>query len=509
MKRLQESLPPGRLADELKLFIESTSDRALFLLDPDGNVTSWAAGAERVTGWSAEEIVGHSGDLLYTAQDRADGTPAADRRAALASSPYRREEWRLRRDGSEFIAEMTLVALLDERGALRGYGQSLADITHRKAAEHALRQSEQHVRSILATVPDAMVVIDEQGAIVSFSAAAERLFGYAERDVVGRNVSILMPSPDRERHDEYIAHYKRTGERRIIGIGRVVTGERHDGSVFPMELSIGEASVDGQRIFTGFIRDLTAQQLNEVRLKELQSELVHVSRVSAMGTMASTLAHELNQPLTAIANYVEAGRDLLAADGIASAAPMLHEALDEAAREALRAGQIVRRLRDFVARGETERAVCELQTLVTDAARLGLAGATERGIRLFTDFAADATLVVVDRVQIQQVIVNLLRNAMDAVADSERRDVRVTTMRQNGLVRVSVSDTGAGIDPAIAPRLFEAFASSKAEGMGLGLSICRTIVEAHGGRIWAEPARDGGTIFHFTVLSADAGGEHD
>ena len=162
--------------------------------------------------------------------------------------------------------------------------------------------AESHLRSILATVPDAMVVIDEKGIILSFSAAAEKMFGYAEREVVGENVSMLMPSPDRERHDGYLHSYIKTGVRKIIGIGRVTTGRRRDGNTFPMELSVGEAWIDGKRIFTGFIHDITQRQEVELRLQDLQSELAHVGRVSEMGTLASSLAHELNQPLTAIAS---------------------------------------------------------------------------------------------------------------------------------------------------------------------------------------------------------------
>ncbi|SEN09962.1 PAS/PAC sensor signal transduction histidine kinase [Sphingomonas gellani] len=506
MKTLQDLIPPGGLADELRLFLESTTDLALFLSDRDGVVTSWSRGAELVTGWHAEEIIGRSGDLLYTEQDRTSGVPDRDRANALDTPPFRAEEWRVRKDGSEFVADVTLVALKGADGNLRGFGHGMADITTRKAAEQAMRQSELHYRSILATVPDAMVVIDERGIILSFSAAAERLFGYTEAEVAGRNVSMLMPSPDRDRHDEYIGRYLDTGERRIVGIGRVVTGQRRDGGQFPMELSVGEARAEGHRIFTGFIRDLTSQQLAEMRLKELQGELIHVSRVSAMGTMASTLAHELNQPLTAIANYLEAGRDLIDDGDNPDTRALLREAMAEAAAEALRAGQIVRRLRDFVARGETERRVHALPALIAESARLGLLGATEHSIRLFTHYDPDAERVVVDRVQIQQVLVNLLRNAAEAVADRDRRDIRVETRRDGAMVRVSVSDTGAGIDPAIAPRLFQAFASGKEHGMGLGLSICRTIVEAHGGRITAEPNPDGGTTFHFTILSADTGG---
>src|SRR3569623_1939813 len=156
-----------------------------------------------------------------------------------------------------------------------------------------------------------MVIINETGRILSFSKAAERLFGFAEAELVGENVSTLMPSPDRERHDSYLERYLRTGEKRIIGIGRLVTGRRRDGTTFPMELSVGEATIGDERVFTGFIRDLTERQDYEKRLHTVQAELAHVSRVTAMGTLATSIAHELNQPLTAIANYVETASEML------------------------------------------------------------------------------------------------------------------------------------------------------------------------------------------------------
>lgn len=434
--------------------------------------------------------------------DAERGVPAADLAKARHDVTTRKEAWRIRRDGSEFLADSTLVALRNADGALLGYGQSVYDVTARRAAEAALADSEQHVRSILETIPDAMIVIDERGRILSFSAAAERLFGYAEAELIGRNVSMLMPGPDRDRHDSYLSHYLTTGERRIIGIGRVVVGKRRDGSAFPMELAVGEASSAGHRIFTGFIRDLTEQQRSELRMKELQSELIHVSRLSAMGTMASTLAHELNQPLTAIANYMEASRDLLATPDDDTLG-LLREAVDQSARETLRAGEIVRALRDFVARGEVERRVVALRPLIEEASALALIGARERGVRAFFDFADDAPHALVDRVQIQQVVVNLVRNAVEAVAQAQVRDVTISVRVAPGdMLEVTVGDTGPGIDPAVEPRLFQAFATSKPSGMGLGLSICRTIVETHGGRIWAVPRPHGGTEFHFTVRHA-------
>ncbi|HET9355871.1 MAG TPA: PAS domain S-box protein [Sphingomicrobium sp.] len=365
------------------------------------------------------------------------------------------------------------------------------------------KDSEAHLRSILATVPDAMVVIEENGDILSFSAAAEKMFGYSEDEVLGRNVRMLMPSPDRERHDGYLDTYLATGKRKIIGIGRITTALRSDGSTFPIELAIGEAWIGDHRIFTGFIRDLTERQQAELRLQDLQSELAHVGRVSEMGTLASSLAHELNQPLAAIANYCEAARDLLDRASDPAALEMVREALDEAAKQSIRAGQIVRRLRDFMSHGESERRLESLPKLVGEANALALVGSREHGIDVQIDLDPQAAQVFVDRIQVQQVLINLIRNAIDAMVESPRRCLRISTLKQDGMVKVSVSDTGSGISEPIAEQLFQPFVTSKKAGMGIGLSICRTIVEAHGGRIWFEAEADGGTAFSFTLPTAE------
>ena len=359
---------------------------------------------------------------------------------------------------------------------------------------------EAHLRSILATVPDAMIVIDEQGTILSFSAAAEKMFGFKEAEVVDENISMLMPSPDRERHDGYLANYRKTGERKIIGIGRVTTARHRDGFTFPIELSIGEALLGDKRIFTGFIHDITQRQQTELRLQDLQSELAHIGRVNEMSTLASSLAHELNQPLAAVASYCETARDLLASPPDPDTLVMLREALDDAAQQAIRAGQIVRRLRDFVSNGETERKVESLPRLMTEANALALIGSREHGIEVQLDFNPRAEQVFVDRIQIQQVLVNLIRNAIDAMIEGPVRSLSIRTDLEPGqFVRISIEDSGSGISEAVAAQLFQPFVTSKKSGMGIGLSICRTIVEDHGGRIWFEPAPDSGTIFHFTL----------
>ena len=361
-----------------------------------------------------------------------------------------------------------------------------------------LARREAHLRSILETIPDAMIVIDEAGRIRDFSDAAQRLFGWRAEEVAGKNVSMLMPSPYREAHDGYLQRYYRTGERRIIGIGRVVVGERKDGSTFPMELSVGEMEVAEGRFFTGFVRDLTERQQTETRLQELQTELVHVSRLTALGEMASALAHELNQPLSAIANYLKGSKMLLDRDTEPNT--RVADAVDRAANEALRAGEIIRRLRDFVSRGETERRIESLPKLIEEASALALVGAKEHGIRVRFDFDPQVDLVLADKVQIQQVALNLIRNAVDAMVESASRNLVVSVVPgADDLALVSVADTGPGISPDVADQLFQPFITTKRTGMGVGLSISRTIIEAHGGKIWVEPNKGGGAVFRFTV----------
>ena len=367
----------------------------------------------------------------------------------------------------------------------------------------ALQAAQARLRSILETVPDAMIIIDQRGSVESLSTTAERLFGYAAGEVVGRNVKMLMPAPHREQHDGYLGRYLKTGERRIIGIGRVVVGQRKDGTTFPMHLTVGELRLDHRHYFTGFIRDLTDQQVTESRLNELQSEVTHMSRFTALGEMASTLAHEINQPLTAINNYLKGCHRLLERIEGDSAAT-LRDAVGKAADQALRAGHIIRRLRDFVARGESERHVESLPKLIEDASTLALIGARENGVEVSFRLDATADLVLADRIQIQQVLVNLIRNAIEVMVESpNRRELEIATVANaDETIEVSVADTGAGLAPEVAAHLFQPFVTTKRRGMGLGLSICRTIVEAHGGRIWVDARPGGGTIFRFTLRAA-------
>jgi len=491
------------MAEQLNRLIDGASEYAIYMLDPDGRVLIWNAGAERLKGWSEAEVLGQDAAMFYPVDARKGGKPAEDLARVRQHGRLEEEVWRLRKDGSEFLAHVSMSAVRDDGGRLIGYAKVLRDVTDQRAADRALKASAEHLESILATVPDAMVVIDEKGVILSFSAAAERLFGWREDEVVGTNVNRLMPSPDSERHDGYIGRYLETGERRIIGLGRVVTGLRRDGTTFAMELAVGETSGAGRRLFTGFCRDLTERMRTQTRLEELQTELIHIARVTGMGAMASTLAHELNQPITAVVNYVQAVRSLLAGSR-GRAMPMIREALEDAASEALRAGHIVRRLRDFVARGEVEKTVEDLSAVVREAVALGLTGARDDGVEISLDLPSAGLRVLVDKIQVEQVVINLARNAVEATRAIETPHLWISAIDLgDGLARVTVADNGPGVAEPMVSQLFTAFVSTKIEGMGLGLSICRTIVEANGGRIWYENRPGGGAMFHFTVMRAD------
>ena len=470
------------------------------LLSPELNIIAASDAYLEMMAASRDVILGRHVREALAKSPSIDGLISSLVAVLSSRQPHRMAGAALQGKGAANIVDVVNSPVRSSDGAVVWIIHS-ADVA--LPANMALQAAEARLRSILQTVPDAMLIIDERGRIESLSTTAEHLFGYAAAEIAGKNIKMLMPAPYREQHDGYLKRYLTTGERHIIGIGRVVTGQRKDGTTFPMHLTVGELRSSDGHYFTGFIRDLTEQQLTEDRLKELQSEVTHMSRFTALGEMASTLAHEMNQPLTAIANYLKGCHRLLERmDGDSTA--VLRDAVDKAADQALRAGDIIRRLREFVARGESDRRVESLPKLIEDASTLALIGAKEAGVTVSFRLDPQAELVFADRIQIQQVLVNLIRNAVEVMAEvSTRRDLEIATLSSSGeTIEISVSDTGTGLAPEVAAHLFQPFVTTKRKGMGLGLSICRTIVEAHGGRIWVDAKPEGGTTFRFTLRPA-------
>ena len=488
----------AQMADSRFAAIVSSSDDAIVGKTVDGIVTDWNRSAQLIFGYSADEMIGKPLNLLLP-PDLEGEEEEILARVRRGEKVDHFETRRRRKDGVVIDVSVTVSPVYDEHGVLIGASKVARDITATKKSQLQLKEREAHLQSVLDTVPDAMVVIDTRGIMQSFSATAEKLFGYSAPEVVGLNVNLLMPEPYSSQHDSFLARYMATGEKRIIGVGRVVVGRRKDGSTFPMELAVGEMRSGDRRFFTGFVRDLTERQETQQRLQDLQGELIFMSRFTALGEMASTLAHELNQPLTAITSYLN-GAGRLLDGGKTESMPMVRGAIDSAAEQALRAGQIIKRLRDFVSRGESDRRSEELQKLIEEASALALVGAKETGARVSYSFDPLADMVMVDKVQIQQVILNLMRNALEAMQEVQRRALTVATRLSDAdMVEISVTDTGPGIAPEIAAKLFQPFMTTKRHGMGVGLSICRTIVEAHGGKLWAEPNPERGTIFRLTL----------
>ena len=377
----------------------------------------------------------------------------------------------------------------------------------------SLSQSEQ-LRVILETSPAAMVVIDDAGIIRGFGKAAQKLFGYSEEQAVGRNVSMLMAAPHAARHDAHLKRYQTTHERRMMGFTRVENACDCNGHVFPVEITLGEAHVENRTYYIGFLRDVGEQLADRRQLRDILDELAHASRISAMGAFATAIAHELNQPLTAITNYAEGVRDILARRTDLADRDQLVDILDSCSKQAVRAGQLIHRLRDFVRGGQPKIELVDPSALVDNSVTLAMINGYRRDVRMETMIPPALPLVAVDPVQAQQVLFNLIRNAFEAMHSGDPDGsggggrLRIEAMPHDAdRIEFMVEDNGPGIDPEVSDRLFESFVTTKGGGMGVGLSICKQIVESYGSSIWATRSPSlGGAAFHFTL---PAGRESD
>ena len=490
-----------RSSEERLLAATEAHDVGVFEWEVDSGTIHWSPGAEQRLGrWTG---------AISSFEDWADAVVPEDRDAVLetiadaVANRGERFSFRYRlfsESGSVRAVEGSARCFYDVEGNLLRTVGAVQDTTEREAQETELRAREAELRSIIETVPDALVTASEDGLILKFSAASERLWGYDAAMVLGQPLHMLFCRDDQEEFDALVRSFE-TGDS---GETVLRNARSREGRDFPVEIRLGRAQTETGATYSLFLRDISQRISDEERFGELNAELAHVSRQSAMSELAADLAHELNQPLAATANFLAAGRMLLERDGDRQ---RVVEFLQMANEQTVRAGEIIRRLRNFIAKREVEMHLEPLDQLIRDAVALVLVGTGQFDLRLNYDFDPRARVVFVDRVQIQQVLVNLLRNAIEALRGrpvGERQITVATAQREEGMVEVSLTDTGPGIPEPVLKQIYTRFSTTKGDsGMGIGLSICKRIVEAHGGTLTAENRREGGACFRFTLTAIE------
>jgi len=452
--------------------------------DTKGTVLACNSACEKLFGYGPGEVLGRNVKILMPEPDPGENDNYftddlyAEKKKFIGIA---RDVVGRRKDQTNFALYLSVGE--GELNGQRIFVGIMHDLTEQKAADNAVREREARLRSILDTVPDAILTVDDAGLIESFSAAASRLFGYAPHEVIGQNLMMLLPHSQHDRRAGY----------------RIVMGRRRDGSTFPMELAMGEARGINKPIFTAFVRDITERQGTEQHLQELQAELLHVARLTSMGQMSSAIAHELNQPLTAAMNYVKAaGRTLESIPG--DDATHARELMGKTAEAIMRAGAIIRNLRDFIEKRENKRAPASLNKVVEEAIALSFVAAASVNVKVKLHLDRTLAPVLIEKIQIQQVLVNLIRNGIEAMQAVENRELTVTTEPgEPGFAQVTVSDTGPGLPHEVQERLFQPFVTTKEKGMGIGLSICQSIIDAHGGSISTVHDISPGATFRFRL----------
>lgn len=467
--------------ERFRLLVESVKDYAIFMLDTQGRVSSWNKGAQRLKGYAADEIIGQSFAVFYPLEDQREGRPQNGLRAASEQGRFSDEGWRVRQDGTRFLAHVVITAMRDEHGVLRGYSKVTRDVSERLAFD-------ERYRSVVNTVLDGIITIDEQSRIHTFNPAAEQMFGYSADEVLGRHISMLMPEPYRHEHDQYMENYFSTGRPKVIGIGREVAGQRKDGTAFPMELAVGEFRIGDGRFFTGIVRDITDRLRLEAELRRRADELGEQNR--RKDEFLAILGHELRNPMAAIRASTEVLR-LRAGDD-----PVVARSRDVITRQTLHLVRLVDDLLD-VARLNKGRLKLKLEevdlvSLVHQAIDTVQPHIDERKQCVVTHLPDGAVLVLADPARVVQSLSNLLHNASKF---SGPATIDVTVISDGKWARVDVTDHGAGMEPELLDQVFDLFArgvrwvNRMQSGLGIGLKLSKTFVELHGGTL--EASSDG------------------
>ncbi len=469
------------------------------MANADGRIVEANAAYSYLTGCTSDDLKSKRLIDLIHPEDRGDVSRHIERIRSGDLPAFVVEHRYPRRGGEPIWVRASASMTRDPGGGPQWVVYLVEDVTERKRIEDMADRTIAQLTAVLDGAKDAVISIDINGVVQSINAAGERMFGYERSEVIGRNVSLLMPEPDAGQHDSYLASYLKTGVGKIIGSGREVEARRKDGTTFPIDLTINEAAVRDNLIFVGFVRDLSERRRIELRIDQMAAQ-----RMTAIGGMAGALAHELNQPLAAMGAYLETAQRMLAKTAEGRFAP-IEDAVARASAQVERMGDIIGHLRAFVGHGEPDKTYQSLHALIAKVAVEPASGARMQASALTLEMSAARDDVVMDPVQIGQVLSNLIRNAREALGTArEGRVVVSTTLEGGDTIRCDVSDNGPGLADAVRERLFEPVTSTKPTGMGVGLSISKSIVEAHYGRIWAQPNAKGGTIFSFTLPLAAA-----
>ena len=497
--RFSAELESSRLAA-----IVASSDDAIVSKTLDGVVTSWNTGATNIFGYDADEMIGQSITRIIPPELH-DEEQQILMRLRRGDRLRHYETVRIAKDGRRIDVSLTVSPLVDKSGRVVGASKVARDITDAKSAERALREGAARMRALIETAVDGVILIDARGAVLIFNPACEELFGYSAAEVIGENVKMLMPEPYRHEHDGYIANYLNTREPKIIGVGREVVGRRKDGSTFPMNLSVGEAKQEGGSVFVGIIHDLTSRNRTEAELQQAREQLVRVTRVTTLGELTAAIAHEVNQPLTGLVNSGNACLRWL--DGETPNVQAARQSVERMIVAGNRAAEVIARIRAMVGKSPPRWDRLNINDAVTEVIALIDSEIRRNRILLQTKLSNDLLSIKGDRIQLQQVVLNLILNAIEAMSgDDPLRRVLFIASANDGAngVLIAVEDSGPGIDETVLDRVFEAFYTTKAEGMGMGLAVSRTIIQAHGGRLWATPNVPRGARFQIG-LPAEGG----
>jgi len=504
---MAETQEAQQRSDELDLrnLIERLPALVLCAL-PDGSVEFANRACHEYTGCSLSELSGRAWQTLIHPEDQREFNDHWS--AALASGKAFETEARLRQSNGQyhwFLIRKALAVSRTQSGepSLRAL-IACEDIDDHKLEESARLYSEEQYRVVVETASDAIVSLDDGGTIQFANPATERIFGYKSSDLIGKPLTVLMPEFLRTTHESGLKRYLATGQRHINWQGTEFTALRKNGQEFPVEVSFGELDRDGHRVFTGFIRDISKRNQAADRLRETELELARVSRLTTMGELSASIAHEVNQPLTAVTNNGNACLRLLADHNLEP--EVLRHALKEMVADSTRAGAVIARIRAFIKKTPPQKIHVDINEAIQEVLVLAGHRLQENRVSLERQLTKDLPMVTADRVQLQQVLLNLLMNAieaMSAVTNQPRLLWVQSQLDESGDILVVIRDSGTGLSSE-ADGLFTPFVTTKADGMGMGLPISRSLIEGHGGRLWAEANVPHGAVFKFTLPVAQS-----